>query len=93
MASASASASSPSPSPSPTSLSPPQIPMELHETNRANLIKSLQEHLSSSSRPLQAFVFLQGGEEQTRHCTDHTELFRYKSYLYVRIILYTMMRS
>ncbi|XP_028114896.1 xaa-Pro dipeptidase isoform X2 [Camellia sinensis] len=78
MASASASASSPSPSP--TSLSPPQIPMELHETNRANLIKSLQEHLSSSSRPLQAFVFLQGGEEQTRHCTDHTELFRQESY-------------
>ncbi|KAA8523222.1 hypothetical protein F0562_009645 [Nyssa sinensis] len=65
---------------SPSSLSPPEIPMELHVNNREKLIKCLREHLSSSSRPLRGFVFLQGGEEQTRHCTDHIELFRQESY-------------
>ncbi|XP_057468580.1 uncharacterized protein LOC130757764 [Actinidia eriantha] len=65
---------------SPSSLSPPQIPMELHEINRAKLTKSLRDHLSLSSRPLKGFVFLQGGEEQTRYCTDHAELFRQESY-------------
>ncbi|KAH7852974.1 hypothetical protein Vadar_031626 [Vaccinium darrowii] len=65
-------------SPPPSSLSPPLIPMELHEINRVKLLHSLREHLSSS--PLQGFIFLQGGEEQTRHCTDHTELFRQESY-------------
>ncbi|KAG5547269.1 hypothetical protein RHGRI_013070 [Rhododendron griersonianum] len=72
-------ASSPPPPPS-SSLSPPQIPMKLHEINRLKLLNSLREHLSLSSRPHQGFVFLQGGEEQTRHCTDHTELFRQESY-------------
>ncbi|GFS43293.1 metallopeptidase M24 family protein [Actinidia rufa] len=65
---------------SPSSLSPPKIPMELHEINRAKLTKSLRDHLSLSSRPLKGFVFLQGGEEQTRYCTDHAELFRQESY-------------
>ncbi|XP_009605130.1 uncharacterized protein [Nicotiana tomentosiformis] len=63
-----------------SSLSPPMIPMELHLLNREKLLNSLREHLSSSSRPLQGFVLLQGGEEQTRHCTDHLELFRQESY-------------
>ncbi|KAL6974687.1 Xaa-Pro dipeptidase [Sarracenia purpurea var. burkii] len=65
---------------SPSSLSPPQIPMELHGINRGKLINSLRDHLTLSSRPLQGFVFVQGGEEQTRHCTDHVELFRQESY-------------
>ncbi|KAL6974517.1 Xaa-Pro dipeptidase [Sarracenia purpurea var. burkii] len=65
---------------SPSSLSPPQISMELHGINRGKLINSLRDHLTVSSRPLQGFVFLQGGEEQTRHCTDHVELFRQESY-------------
>ncbi|XP_009792030.1 uncharacterized protein [Nicotiana sylvestris] len=69
-----------SPSSSSSSLSPPMIPMELHSLNREKLLNSLREHLSSSSRPLQGFVLLQGGEEQTRHCTDHLELFRQESY-------------
>ncbi|KAL2534287.1 Metallopeptidase M24 family protein [Abeliophyllum distichum] len=63
-----------------SSLSPPEVPMELHVMNREKLLKSLIQHLSISSRPLQGFVFLQGGEEQTRHCTDHIELFRQESY-------------
>jgi len=63
-----------------SSLSPPQVPMELHFTNREKLLQSLRHHLSHSSRPLHGFVLLQGGEEQTRHDTDHTELFRQESY-------------
>ncbi|XP_018819043.1 xaa-Pro dipeptidase [Juglans regia] len=63
-----------------SSLSPPQVPMELHVTNREKLLKSLRHDLSELSRPLHGFVFLQGGEEQTRHDTDHIELFRQESY-------------
>ncbi|XP_058074056.1 uncharacterized protein LOC131222852 isoform X2 [Magnolia sinica] len=59
---------------------PPEIPMELHAQNRSKLIRSLRQHLSSSSRPLHGFVLLQGGEEQTRYCTDHVILFRQESY-------------
>ncbi|CAK9148955.1 unnamed protein product, partial [Ilex paraguariensis] len=65
---------------SPSSLSPPEVPTELHVLNREKLIKSLRQHLSLSSLPLQGFVFLQGGDEQTRYCTDHIELFRQESY-------------
>ncbi|KAI3443668.1 hypothetical protein Pfo_000333 [Paulownia fortunei] len=65
---------------SPSSLSPPGVPMELHVANRKKLLGSFRDHLSLSSRPLHGFVFLQGGEEQTRHCTDHIELFRQESY-------------
>lgn len=61
-------------------LSPPEVPMELYNVNREKLLKSLREHLSGSSRPLSGFVLLQGGEEQTRYCTDHAELFRQESY-------------
>lgn len=65
---------------SPSSLSPPEVPMELHVANRKKLLDSFSEYLSLSSRPLHGFIVLQGGEEQTRHCTDHTELFRQESY-------------
>ncbi|KAJ4950519.1 hypothetical protein NE237_027351 [Protea cynaroides] len=64
----------------PSLLSPPEIPMELHAENRAKLVQSLRQFLTSSSLPLHGFVFLQGGEEQTRYCTDHAELFRQESY-------------
>ncbi|XP_025012296.1 xaa-Pro dipeptidase isoform X2 [Ricinus communis] len=63
-----------------SSLTPPKVPMELHVTNREKLLKSLRQHLTETSRPLHGFVLLQGGEEQTRHCTDHLELFRQESY-------------
>ncbi|CAI9100525.1 OLC1v1037645C1 [Oldenlandia corymbosa var. corymbosa] len=63
-----------------SSLSPPEVPMELHRLNRDKLLKSLRDHLSASSRPHHSFVLLQGGEEKTRYCTDHTELFRQESY-------------
>ncbi|CAN6564509.1 unnamed protein product [Malus baccata var. baccata] len=63
-----------------SSLTPPPVPPELHVTNRETLLNSLRRHLSESSRPLHGFVFLQGGEEQNRYDTDHTELFRQESY-------------
>ncbi|KAL2930244.1 Xaa-Pro dipeptidase [Bienertia sinuspersici] len=59
-----------------SSLSPPEIPMQLHVSNREKLVKSLQQNLANSGRPIQGFVLLQGGEEKNRYCTDHTELFR-----------------
>nr|AKF43202.1 metallopeptidase M24 family protein [Pelargonium australe] len=68
------------PSPSGSALTPPEIPFELHVANREKLLKYIRLHLSDSSRPLQGFVLLQGGEEQNRYCTDHTELFRQESY-------------
>lgn len=61
-------------------LPPPKVPMELHAKNREKLLKSLRQHLTETSRPLHGFVFLQGGEEKTRYCTDHIELFRQESY-------------
>ncbi|CAM8889640.1 unnamed protein product [Rhodiola kirilowii] len=64
----------------PSRLSPPEVPMELHVTNRSKLLKSLRQHLVESGRPLRGFVLLQGGEEKMRHCTDHCELFRQESY-------------
>ncbi|KAL4652626.1 hypothetical protein ACB092_01G245600 [Castanea dentata] len=63
-----------------SSLSPPGVPMELHVTNREKLLSSLRHELSHSSRPLHGFVFLQGGDEQARHDTDHIELFRQESF-------------
>lgn len=63
-----------------SSLSPPEVPMELHVINREKLLKAIREHLSESRRPIQGLVLLQGGEEKMRYCTDHEELFRQESY-------------
>ncbi|KAK7251484.1 hypothetical protein RIF29_34731 [Crotalaria pallida] len=63
-----------------SSLSPPQVPMELHRKNRQKLLDSLRQHLSHSDRLLHGFVLLQGGEEKTRDDTDHLELFRQESF-------------
>ncbi|XP_021894874.1 xaa-Pro dipeptidase [Carica papaya] len=63
-----------------SSLSPPAVPMELHAVNRDKLLNYIRQQLSVCSRPLHGFVFLQGGEERTRYCTDHVELFRQESY-------------
>ncbi|MED6143262.1 hypothetical protein PIB30_004767 [Stylosanthes scabra] len=43
--------------------------MQLHVGNRQKLLESLRHHLSQSTLPLR-------GQEQTRHGTDHLELFR-----------------
>ncbi|KAJ3691963.1 hypothetical protein LUZ60_012313 [Juncus effusus] len=61
-------------------LSPPAISMDLHLGNRRKILDALRGHLSAVSRPLHGFVLLQGGEEKTRYCTDHIELFRQESY-------------
>ncbi|XP_073034499.1 uncharacterized protein [Primulina eburnea] len=65
---------------SPSTLYPPAVPMELHSKNREKLFNSFGDHLSQLGRPINGFICLQGGEEQTRHCTDHIELFRQESY-------------
>nr|AKF43190.1 metallopeptidase M24 family protein [Erodium foetidum] len=67
-------------SPPASSLTPPEIPFELHVGNRNKLLKSIRQDLSDSSRPLHGFVLLQGGQEKNRYCTDHAELFRQESY-------------
>ncbi|XP_031473386.1 uncharacterized protein LOC116245913 isoform X2 [Nymphaea colorata] len=59
---------------------PPEVAMELHALNRAKVVRSIRQQLASLSRPLHGFIFLQGGEEQTRYCTDHLILFRQESY-------------
>uniref|UniRef100_A0A7C8YNR0 Xaa-Pro dipeptidase n=1 Tax=Opuntia streptacantha TaxID=393608 RepID=A0A7C8YNR0_OPUST len=61
-------------------LFPPEVPMKLHAINRDKLVEALQKHLAQSGRPVQGLVLLQGGEEKTRYCTDHVELFRQESY-------------
>ncbi|CAB4318665.1 unnamed protein product [Prunus armeniaca] len=63
-----------------SSLTPPTVPVELYVTNREKLLSSLRHNFSQSSRPIHGFVFLQGGEEQNRYDTDHTELFRQESF-------------
>eukprot|EP01018_Ginkgo_biloba_P015050 Gb_15755 [translate_table: standard] len=59
---------------------PPQVPMELHAQNRSKLIRAMRQHLHEEGLPIAGVVLLQGGEEQTRYCTDHTLLFRQESY-------------
>ncbi|KAK4760745.1 hypothetical protein SAY87_005638 [Trapa incisa] len=56
------------------------FPMELHGKNREKILRSLRQHLAESYQFLSGFVFLQGDEEQTRHDTDHIELFTQESY-------------
>ncbi|GAB4838938.1 hypothetical protein Ancab_028469 [Ancistrocladus abbreviatus] len=63
-----------------STLSPPEVPMELHAMNREKVCESLRQHLEQFGRPIQGVVLLQGGEEKTRYCTDHAELFRQESY-------------
>ncbi|KAG6538860.1 hypothetical protein ZIOFF_004012 [Zingiber officinale] len=63
-----------------TVLSPPEVPMELHALNRDKLVQAMRDNLAASSRPVRGFVVLQGGEEQTRYCSDHALLFRQESY-------------
>ncbi|KAK9165661.1 hypothetical protein Scep_000852 [Stephania cephalantha] len=59
---------------------PPEIAMELHALSRAKLVHSFRQQLKASSLPLFGFVLLQGGEEQTRYCSDHVMLFRQESF-------------
>ncbi|XP_037474724.1 xaa-Pro dipeptidase-like [Triticum dicoccoides] len=63
------------------SLAPPGASMaEVHAGNRERLAAALRAHLTAAGRPLSGIVLLQGGEEQTRCCTDHVPLFRQESY-------------
>ncbi|KAM3400894.1 hypothetical protein ACQJBY_005617 [Aegilops geniculata] len=64
------------------SVAPPGASMaEVHAGNRERLVAALGAHLSAAGRaPRGGIVLLQGGEEQTRYCTDHVPLFRQESY-------------
>eukprot|EP00252_Welwitschia_mirabilis_P020732 TRINITY_DN5139_c0_g1_i1.p1 TRINITY_DN5139_c0_g1~~TRINITY_DN5139_c0_g1_i1.p1 ORF type:complete len:322 (+),score=55.16 TRINITY_DN5139_c0_g1_i1:65-1030(+) len=59
---------------------PPKVPMELHRQNRRKLLHAMRSYLRSKDLPLRGVVLLQGGQEQTRYCTDHLILFRQESY-------------
>ena len=50
-----------------------QVPMRLFAANRASLLKRLR---AVPELPKSAIVVLEGGKAQTRHCTDHEDLFR-----------------
>nr|GEU95951.1 xaa-Pro dipeptidase [Tanacetum cinerariifolium] len=56
---------------------PPSVSMNLHIENRQKLLNQIRHNLTSDSH---GFILLQGGEEQTRYCTDHEDLFRQESY-------------
>eukprot|EP01089_Gocevia_fonbrunei_P016462 TRINITY_DN5103_c0_g1_i2.p1 TRINITY_DN5103_c0_g1~~TRINITY_DN5103_c0_g1_i2.p1 ORF type:complete len:488 (+),score=77.66 TRINITY_DN5103_c0_g1_i2:15-1478(+) len=57
-----------------------RIPMALHKENRDRLRKRFVD--SAEGLPEKAFILLQGGEELTRHDTDHEPLFRQESYFH-----------
>lgn len=59
---------------------PMDVPMELHAVNRQKLHSRMCKQLESSGRSVAGLILLQGGEEQTRYCTDHAILFRQESY-------------
>uniref|UniRef100_A0A0D6QZJ9 Xaa-Pro dipeptidase n=1 Tax=Araucaria cunninghamii TaxID=56994 RepID=A0A0D6QZJ9_ARACU len=58
----------------------PEVPMELHRQNRSKLVAAMRQHLQAHGLPVHGVVFLQGGKEETRYCTDHLILFRQESY-------------
>ena len=51
------------------------VPAELFQENRKRLCESLKGKVGSG-----AIVLLQGGEAETRHCSDHEPIFRQESY-------------
>ncbi|KAL5021319.1 hypothetical protein ScPMuIL_000474 [Solemya velum] len=55
------------------------VSMELFGLNRKRLCEQLR---SSKNVPQGAFVLLQGGESETRYCSDHEPLFRQESYFH-----------
>lgn len=54
--------------------------MELHATNREKLLAMMRKQLKASGKPITGLILLQGGDEQSRYCTDHVPLFRQESY-------------
>uniref|UniRef100_A0A0L8HN83 Xaa-Pro dipeptidase n=1 Tax=Octopus bimaculoides TaxID=37653 RepID=A0A0L8HN83_OCTBM len=49
------------------------VPSELFKTNRRNLCERLKK---IKQIPANSYVLLQGGESETRYCSDHEPLFR-----------------
>ena len=61
-----------------------QVPMALHELNRARLVQSMLEKLdsSSSSSSSRGVILLEGGKQTTRYDTDHEPVFRQESFFH-----------
>ncbi|ESO90952.1 hypothetical protein LOTGIDRAFT_217473 [Lottia gigantea] len=56
-----------------------EVPMELFKQNRERLCERLRKN---SKVPKGAIVLLQGGEAETRYCSDNEPLFRQESYFH-----------
>ncbi|CAM6022110.1 unnamed protein product [Sphagnum balticum] len=55
--------------------------MALHAQNRRKLLDRMRAQLEAAGRDsTNGVILLQGGEEQTRYCSDHVPLFRQESY-------------
>ena len=50
-----------------------KVSMQLFALNRSNLLSRLRKDADLDKSSI---VLLQGGEAETRHCTDHEPLFR-----------------
>ncbi|XP_024361458.1 uncharacterized protein [Physcomitrium patens] len=57
-----------------------EVSMELHAVNRKKLLSRMSDQVKSMGQPVNGVILLQGGDECTRYCTDHTPLFRQESY-------------
>ncbi|GAB1609417.1 xaa-Pro dipeptidase-like isoform X1 [Argonauta hians] len=55
------------------------VPSQLFRTNRLNLCQSLRK---IDGIPANSYVLLQGGESETRYCSDHEPIFRQESYFH-----------
>ena len=52
-----------------------RVPMSMYGEHRGKLVAAMREACSASGAPL-GVALLQGGAQQSRHDTDHEELFR-----------------
>eukprot|EP00897_Mesotaenium_endlicherianum_P000203 jgi/Mesen1/10183/ME000076S09693 len=56
-----------------------KIPMSMYRGNRERLCSELRSSPKTAGK-VAGVVLLKGGEQETRHCTDHEPLFRQESY-------------
>ena len=61
-----------------------RVPLTLYATNRAKLLTALRSHhgLGPGGACANVVVYLEGGNSETRHATDHEPLFRQESYFH-----------
>lgn len=61
-----------------------RVPMSLYSTNRQNVVSSLKSVINKKYGPsaTSGIILLQGGQQETRHDTDHEPVFRQESYFH-----------